>query len=155
VNKGWNLSASRYSDSSFRPINSDTCHVCIGCERVEEFTLTTALLVTLVLASAVPATARVEQAAQNAATEAQSSEQTIVQAAKQAVGEAEGANRAKPETKSQKRHKSKEKTEQQTVATEQETPETGGFLTASNMVLLGEGATTIVVGGVLLRRVLG
>ena len=115
--------------------------------------LLTTLLVVLTIASAIPAAARVDQAAQNAAAEAQNDEQTIVQAARQAAGEAASANRAKAENKSGKRHKPKERTEQ--TVPDKGMPETGGFVTASNMVLLGLGTTTaIVVGGVLFRRVL-
>ena len=115
--------------------------------------LLSTLLVALVMVTSIPATARVEQAAQNAAAEAQNDERTIVQAARQAAGEAASANRAKAENKSGKRHKPKERTEQ--TVPDKGMPETGGFVTASNMVLLGLGATiAIVVGGVLLRRVL-
>jgi outer membrane murein-binding lipoprotein Lpp len=112
---------------------------------MKKLALLATIVATLLVATAGVATARVEQAAEEVISQAQNSELTVLQDANRAVDRAQNPNRAAK----QEVPKAKGKDD-----TGKKVPETGGFITGTDVALLGLGAGAVFVAGrALVRRI--
>lgn len=113
---------------------------------MKKLALLATMMVMMLVAIAVPATARVEQAAEEVVSQAQNSERTVLQDANRAVDRAQNPNWAAKQGGAKAKGKGRE--------TGEKVPETGGFITGTDAALLGLGAGAVIVAGrVLLRRI--